>query len=609
MVSANPAIIVLTQSGLETARACASKLENAKIHGLSGRVAGAEIEFDDTGAHVSSLFTAGHPIIGICASAILIRILAPHLSDKRHEPPVIAVAEDGSAVVPLLGGHNGANDLAAKLAAQLDGTAAITNAGDVRFGIALDHPPSGWTLGNPHDLKSVMGAILAGETLRLDGNIDWIETSDLPQSETSTLSATSSIYLADGNKHSLVYHPRALVLGVGCERGCNPDELIKLVEQTLTGNNLAAKAIAFVASIDVKADEPAVHAVADHLGVSARFYSADTLNQQADRLAKPSPVVLAEVGCPGVAEGAALAGAGDDGVLLIEKCKSKRATCAIGQSPEILRAEDHGLRRGHLAIVGIGPGKSDWRTPEASAYLNGATDWVGYGLYLDLAGPMKDNQTRHQFDLGEEELRVRHALELAGQGKDVALVCSGDAGIYAMAALAFELIDTETHENPVSVTARRSEIIVSPGISAFQGASARAGAPFGHDFCTISLSNLLTPWEVIEQRITAAAQGDFVIAFYNPVSKRRRWQLETARDILLKHRPPKTPVIIASNLGREAEKLTYITLEDLEADMVDMLTLVIVGSSETRQIETGSGQKHVYTPRGYSLKTQESAAE
>ncbi|MBZ0216738.1 MAG: precorrin-3B C(17)-methyltransferase, partial [Fimbriimonadaceae bacterium] len=257
----------------------------------------------------------------------------------------------------------------------------------------------------------------------------------------------------------------------------------------------------------------------------------------------------------------------------------------------------------------IGPGASDWRTPEASAYLGSASDWVGYGLYLDLAGPMASRQTRHQFDLGEEEIRVRHALELAGTGKRVALVCSGDAGIYAMASLAFELIDTDRHESPVSAAARRAEIVVSPGISAFQAASARAGAPFGHDFCTISLSNLLTPWEVIEQRVNAAAQGDFVIAFYNPVSKRRRWQLETARDILLKHRPPDTPVIIASNLGRKEEKLTIIALEDLVANMVDMLTLVIVGSSETHQIKTGSGQKYVYTPRGYRLKKQESAAE
>ena len=166
-------------------------------------------------------------------------------------------------------------------------------------------------------------------------------------------------------------------------------------------------------------------------------------------------------------------------------------------------------------------------------------------------------------------------------------------------------------------SARRADIMVAPGISAFQAASARAGAPFGHDFCAISLSNLLTPWEVIENRLKSAAEGDFVIAFYNPVSKRRRWQIEVARDILLQHRPPETPVIIASNLGRNSEKITHVALKDLVPDLVDMLTLVIVGSSETRRIESGSGKQFVYTPRGYrqktdqntEQKTQESAAQ
>ncbi|MHA1524826.1 MAG: SAM-dependent methyltransferase, partial [Alphaproteobacteria bacterium] len=169
--------------------------------------------------------------------------------------------------------------------------------------------------------------------------------------------------------------------------------------------------------------------------------------------------------------------------------------------------------------------------------------------------------------------------------------------------------DVEVHENPVSLSARRAEIIVSPGISAFQAASARSGAPFGHDFCLISLSNLLTPWEVIENRIKAAAQGDFVVAFYNPVSKRRRWQLEAARDILLTLRPPETPVILASSLGREKENLEFITLQELTPDRVDMLTLVIIGSSETRKIESGSGRSYVYTPRGYRSKAQENAAQ
>ena len=227
-----------------------------------------------------------------------------------------------------------------------------------------------------------------------------------------------------------------------------------------------------------------------------------------------------------------------------------------------------------------------------------ATDVVGYSLYLDLIAPISQGKTRHDFDLGKEEDRVRHAMELAGTGKDVALVCSGDAGIYAMATLVFELIE----KGGLTDAAKRIGIAVSPGISALQAAAARAGAPLGHDFCTISLSDLLTPWEAIQMRVKAAAEGDFVIAFYNPVSKRRRTQLAHARDVLLQHRPADTPVILATNLGRPEEKVRVVALSELEVDDVDMLTVVIVGSSETRTVATGDGRTWVYTPRGYAAK-------
>jgi cobalt-precorrin 5A hydrolase/precorrin-3B C17-methyltransferase len=182
----------------------------------------------------------------------------------------------------------------------------------------------------------------------------------------------------------------------------------------------------------------------------------------------------------------------------------------------------------------------------------------------------------------------------------VALVCSGDAGIYAMASLVFELVEMAGEE-----AWRRLEIEVVPGISALQAAAARAGAPLGHDFCTISLSDLLTPWEVIEERLQAAAEGDFVVALYNPASRRRRRQLGEARDILLAYRPPETPVILAHNLGREGERLDFTTLDRLETEMVDMLTLVIIGSTATRQFEGAGGRALVYTPRGYGDKERD----
>jgi cobalt-precorrin 5A hydrolase/precorrin-3B C17-methyltransferase len=225
--------------------------------------------------------------------------------------------------------------------------------------------------------------------------------------------------------------------------------------------------------------------------------------------------------------------------------------------------------------------------------LAAATDWVGYDLYLDLAADVKSRQAEHRFPLGGEEARCRHAIELAKQGKTVALVCSGDAGIYAMAALVYEIIDLEP---------ARIKIEVYPGISAFQAAAAKAGAMTGHDFCCISLSDLLTPWDAIEKRLHAAAEGDFVISFYNPRSLKRRDQLERAFAILQDHRPPDTPVVIASNLGRTTETVKIVKFKDFNPDDVDMLTLVMVGSSQSKAFMRGDGQSYAYTPRGYAKK-------
>jgi cobalt-precorrin 5A hydrolase/precorrin-3B C17-methyltransferase len=381
-------------------------------------------------------------------------------------------------------------------------------------------------------------------------------------------------------------------------------EVIALLRESFAHAGLALEAIACVASIDLKADETAILEVASELGVPARFFSAAELEAEAPRLRNPSEAVFREVGCHGVAEGAALAGAGPDGALVVPKRKSARATCAVAEAPDVLDSERVGRARGRLAIVGIGPGAAEWLTPEAKGLLQGSDAAVGYSLYLDLVAPLIARAERFDSELGSEEDRVRRALALAGTGRSVALISSGDAGIYAMATLAFECVEA----GGLPDGARRAEIVVAPGISAMQAAAARAGAPLGHDFCAISLSDLLTPWEAIEGRIRAAAEGDFVIAFYNPVSQRRRSQLAAAKDILLRHRPPDTPVVLARNLGRAGESVMTIALADLEVGMVDMLTLVMVGASSTRQVAAG-GKTWTYTPRGYDKKRLRDAAE
>tara|TARA_R110000751_G_scaffold189187_4_gene295276 strand:+ start:68420 stop:70264 length:1845 start_codon:yes stop_codon:yes gene_type:complete len=600
-----PAIIVLSEAAMPLAVKIAKAL-GGRIHGARSRVTQADEVFESAADHIGQLFKAGHPVIGLMASGALIRLLAPHLADKSLEPPVIAVSEDASSVVPLLGGHHGANDLAREIAGLIDGHAAITTAGDLRFGVALDAPPEGFALTNPKRAKAVMAELVAGGKAVLSGRADWITQSGIPMAADGAVKLTVTDQLSEPAELELVYAPQTLCLGMGCERGTAPQEAIDLAQQVLADAGLCLAALSGVYSIDLKADETAIHAVADHFGVTARFFDAATLEALSDRLENPSDVVFAEVGCHGVAEGAALAAGGASASLIVAKRKSRRATCAIARAAEPVKAAQCGGARGTLYIVGIGPGAEAWRSPEVSSMVSRSSDLVGYTLYLDLLEQLADGKIRHDFDLGKEEARVHHAMELAGQGRTVSLVCSGDAGIYAMATLAFELLDkgqsSQAHENGLSDAARRIEMVVSPGISALQAAAARVGAPLGHDFCTISLSDLLTPWPDIQKRVRAAGAGDFVIAFYNPVSKRRRTQLAYARDELLKYRPFSTPVVLATNLGREGERIRIVPLGDLQVDDVDMLTVVIVGSSRSRTVMAGDGKNWVYTPRGYAAK-------
>ncbi|WP_255487428.1 precorrin-3B C(17)-methyltransferase [Oceanospirillum sediminis] len=267
-----------------------------------------------------------------------------------------------------------------------------------------------------------------------------------------------------------------------------------------------------------------------------------------------------------------------------------------------------------LFVVGTGPGDLSLVAPRALTAIQASSDLVAYGLYLDLLGDVCQGKTHHDLPLGEEIGRARLALNLAASGKTTALISSGDIGIYAMATLVFELLDQQlsfqegssgsSHENHPEWLDVEIEVI--PGISAMQAGASRVGAMLGHDFCTISLSDLLTPWETIEQRIHSAGQGDFVVSFYNPVSRKRDWQLNTARDILLQYRPASTPVLLGRQLTREDESIRIIRLDELDAKDVDMFTLVSVGNSESRHIVNGS-KEWVYTPRGYRKKLGQAA--
>ncbi len=597
-----PAVLHVAASAAPAAERLGDLLGVAPLRPADGEV----------GATLRALFLAGRPILGVMAAGILIRALAPVLRQKGEEPPVLAVAEDLSSAIPLLGGHRGANALARRVAEATGAHPALTTAGEIALGVALDAPPPGWRLSTPEAAKRAMAGLLAGRPATLSGEAAWLAPLTRREGVRAEPGEGHAVTLRVAGAPPLRYHRPRLALGVGAARGASPEEVCALAEAALAEAGAEPEAVALVASLDLKADEAAVHALARHLGVPARFFDAARLEIETPRLATPSEVVFREVGCHGVAEAAALAAAGAGGRLVVAKRKSAEATVALAERAEA--GPLPGRPRGRLAIVGLGPGVQDWRTPEASRLISEAEELVGYGLYLDLAGPLAAGKARTEFPLGAEEARCRHALERAGEGASVALLSSGDAGIYAMASLVFELLDPGGAALPVSPAARRSEIVVAPGISALQAAAARAGALLGHDFCAVSLSDLLTPRETILARLDAAALGDFVVALYNPVSARRRTLLDEAKARLLAHRPPETPVLIARNLGREGERCRHLPLAELTVEAVDMLSVVLVGASGSRTVESGdraagAGGRWLYTPRGYGRAGPPESAE
>jgi cobalt-precorrin 5A hydrolase/precorrin-3B C17-methyltransferase len=421
------------------------------------------------------------------------------------------------------------------------------------------------------------------------------------------------------------WHPPVLWLGLGCERHSSESLLERLVVETLAGAGLAEVAVAGLASAERKGDEPALLALAERRGWPLRLFSAEELAAVA--VPNPSAAVARELGTASVAEASALlaarAAAGDgpehrpgpdpgtpgpgpgtgsagsrpepgagaaEGRLLVEKRIGRAgpgergaATLAVA-----LASRQWAPQRGELHLVGSGPGPLELLSGDARQALARASVWVGYSLYLDLLEPLRHpDQLRREGRLTAERDRCLEALDLASQGLRVALISSGDSGIYGMAGLALELwLARPAIDRPA--------LTVHPGISALQLAAARVGAPLMHDFCTVSLSDRLTPWAVIERRLRAAAAGDFVVALYNPRSAGRDWQLERARTLLLEGRPASTPVAVARQLGRSGEQVTLHTLGDLPVEAVDMLTLVLVGNSTTR-LEAG----RMVTPRGY----------
>jgi cobalt-precorrin 5A hydrolase/precorrin-3B C17-methyltransferase len=518
----------------------------------------------------------------VCFLAVgaTVRLLAPLLAGKHTDPAVVCVDDAARHAVAVIGGHAhsssiGANELAKWVAGVLGAEAVITTATDATGIAALDQ------LGWPYegDVAAVTRAMLDGEPVSLSyapalpEGLGW-PLPALPV--TATAGATAVIVVSDlldpeRSSPSVVLRPPSLTVGVGASRGVAAGEVLTLIRTSLAGAGLAEGSIAELATVEAKADEVGLLEAASALGVPLTIHSAESL--AAVQVPNPSEVVREAVGTASVAEAAALVGGGE---LLVAKQKSAAATVAIVRKPP----------RGRLAIVGIGPGRRDLLTPQAHEELQRASVVVGLDQYVDQVRDLLRPGTRIlATGLGAEQERASSAATLAKQGHAVALIGSGDAGIYAMASPALEEADATF------------DVIGAPGVTAMLAAAALLGAPLGHDHAAISLSDLHTPWEVIERRITAAAEGDFVISFYNPRSRGRDWQLPKALSILAAHRPGSTPIGVVTDASRPGQHVTLSTLEDFDVQLVGMLSLVMVGSSQSRII---AGR--FVTPRGYGWR-------
>ncbi|MET8908129.1 precorrin-3B C(17)-methyltransferase [Micromonospora sp. NPDC004551] len=564
-------------------------------------------------------------VVAFLATGAVVRILAPLLGDKHTDPAVVVVDEAARHAVALLGGHEGgANALAAEVGALLDARPVVTTATDAVGLPGLD------TLGWPVEgaVAAVSRAILDGEPVRLVADATWplpalpdhvhVEVTpppahvpasiatpvatagDTPAPATgaatptpaaarSTAATAAPTPASDGDGaggwrilvtdrvvpldgRTVVLRPPSLVAGVGSSRGVPAAEVTGLLRRALADAGLSPASLRCLASVDLKADEAGIRSTADAYRVPLQTWPAADL--AAVDVPHPSEVVRAAVGTPSVAEAAALRGGG---TLLVPKTASAMATVAVARHAP----------RGRLSLVGLGPGAADLRTPRAVAELRRAAVVVGLDQYVDqIRGLLRPGTRVLASGLGAEEARARAAVAEAAAGHAVALVGSGDAGVYAMASPALEYADD------------RIDVVGVPGVTAGLAASALLGAPLGHDHVYLSLSDLHTPWEVIAGRVAAAAGADLVALLYNPRSRTRDWQLGAALDTFAAHRPPDTPVGVVRNASRPGERVHLATLATLDPALVDMYSVVVVGSSQTRVV---AGR--MVTPRGYRWRS------
>ncbi|MCX5717874.1 MAG: precorrin-3B C(17)-methyltransferase [Nitrospirae bacterium] len=553
---------------------------------------------------VSEVWNERGNLIFIMASGIVVRTVAPLIKDKRTDPAVVVLDEKGEFAVSLLSGHlGGANKLAKEIADFLNSKrglagetkshprteAVITTASDTNNLPAIDlwAKERDLIIENREALPHIATRYLNNGELKIYSNIgismptgfqitDNPESADMLITNKNSLSAHAPIRPCT----QLYLHPKNLIIGIGCNSGTSADEVEAAVKRALAEKNFSFLSIHSIATIDIKADEKGLNEFVREYGFFIKAFTAEELNKIGlESGVRSSEIVFKATGAYAVAEPSALLAAGAD-ELLVRKQKIGNVTVAV--------AEKKLEVKGKIYIVGTGPGSVEHITPYAQKSIRNSDVIVGYGTYLELIKELIKDKEIVSTGMTQEIERCKKAVELAMSGRTVSVISGGDPGIYAMAGLVFETLKSK--QSYVFV-----EVI--PGISALNACAARLGAPLMHDFASISLSDRLTPWELIEKRLDAAAKADFVIILYNPKSKGRAEHIDRAREIILKCRKPETPAGIVKGAMRGDERVIITDLKNMLEHDIDMQTTVIIGNSQTFV-----WNNRMITPRGYEKK-------
>ena len=546
-------------------------------------------------------------LIFIMAAGIVVRTIGPLLEDKRKDPAVIVLDEKGKFAISLLSGHvGGANERTEEIANFLKGSPVITTASDVSNATSIDM----WAKENGlaiEDWKKIprigarllnKGALKVYTDIPLDFPEDFLKVNDLGTADLVITNKTGF-----SGRGRLVLRPRNLIIGVGCNKNTTMEEIEEAVKKTLVENGLSFLSVHSLATIDRKGDEPGLLSFAERHSLEIGTYTAQELNG-VKGIAK-SEAAFKATGAQAVAEPAALLASGA-GRILVSKQKIGNVTVAVAKIP--LRVTRHASRGkdkdgnpkrelettgGLIYVVGTGPGSVEHVTPRAAQAIEDSDVIVGYGTYLNLIQELLAGKEVISTGMTKEVERCRKAVELALKGKKVSVISGGDPGIFAMAGLVFEVLKNQDNRK----RALKVTVEVVPGISALNACAARLGAPLMHDFAAISLSDRLTPWDLIEKRLEAAAVSDLVIVLYNPKSMGRQEQIERAVRVVLKSRSPQTPVGLVRAAMRDDEAVTVTNLREVLNHHIDMQTTVIIGNSHTF-----TWNNRIITPRGYEKK-------